>query len=63
MLKKVIQIGGKFIIEYSCSMLVVGGAMLVMGNLYRLGKELGDDYVCFKEARKAIKEARKRSDK
>lgn len=59
MLKKVIQIGGKFIIEYSCSMIVVGGAMLVMGNLYRLGKELGEDYTCFKEARKA----RKRSDK
>lgn len=55
MLKKVIQIGGKFIIEYSCSMLIVGGAMLVMGNLYRLGKELGEDHIRFKEARKARK--------
>lgn len=63
MLKKVIQIGGKFIIEYSCSMLIVGGAMLVMGNIYKLGKEIGEDYIQIKEARKAIKEARKRSDK
>lgn len=55
MLKKVIQIGGKLIIEYSCSMIVVGGAMLVMGNLYRLGKELGEDRIRFKEARKARK--------
>ena len=58
MVKKIIQIGGKIIIEYSCSMLVVGGAMLVMGNLYRLGKEVGVDVIRLREARKAKKEAK-----
>lgn len=58
MVKKIIQIGGKIIIEYSCSMLVVGGAMLVMGNLYRLGKEVGTDVIRLREARKAKKEAK-----
>lgn len=58
MVKKIIQIGGKIIIEYSCSMLVVGGAMLVMGNLYRLGKEVGADVIRIREARKAKKEAK-----
>lgn len=58
MVKKIIQISGKIIIEYSCSMLVVGGAMLVMGNLYRLGKEVGADVIRLREARKAKKEAK-----
>lgn len=55
MIKKLVQAGGKLIVEYSCSMLLVGGAMLVMGNLYRLGKEIGNDVMCIKEARKAKK--------
>lgn len=58
MVKKIIQIGGKIIVEYSCSMLVVGGAMLVMGNLYRLGKEVGSDVIRLRETRKAKKEAK-----
>lgn len=58
MVKKIIQIGGKIIIEYSCSMLVVGGAMLVMGNLYRLGKEVDADVIRLREARMAKKEAK-----
>ena len=58
MIKKMIQIGGKMIVEFSCSMLVVGGAMLVMGNLYRFGKELGADICSIREARKAKKEAK-----
>ncbi|MBO6268830.1 MAG: hypothetical protein J6N19_06765 [Clostridium sp.] len=58
MVKKIIQIGGKIIVEYSCSMLVVGGAMLVMGNLYRLGKEVGTDVIRLREARRAKKEAK-----
>jgi hypothetical protein len=56
MIKKIIQVGGKIIIEYSCSMLIVGGAMLVMGNLYRFGKELGQDIYTLK----AIREKRGR---
>ena len=58
MVKKIIQIGGKIIVEYSCSRLVVGGAMLVMGNLYRLGKEVGTDVIRLREARRAKKEAK-----
>lgn len=58
MLKKIIQVGGKIIVEYSCSMLLVGGAMLVMGNLYRFGKELGADITEVREARRAKKEAK-----
>ena len=58
MVKKIIQIGGKIIIEYSCSMLVVGGAMLVMGNLYRLGKEVGADVIRLREARRSKKDAK-----
>lgn len=51
MLTKILKATNTFILNGSCSMILVGGAMLVMGGLYRLGKELGYDISRAREAR------------
>jgi len=57
MLSKMLKVTNQLILEGSCGMLIVGGAMLVMANLYRFGKELGHDVYKIKAAKAYKREA------
>ena len=61
MLKLITKVGNA-IWTGSISMLVVGGAVVVLGGCYRLGKEIEEDIETLQMARKAARKEKEKEE-